>query len=96
MNLHPLKSAFIVFINVSIGVNLCTVFNDWFRFTIINVHDISSNKVNDLVKYNKHYFGLMYLYVYIFAMKYYTYEINGYTTTILSLQWKFLNCEKYV
>lgn len=86
MNLHPLKSAFIVFINVSIGVNLCTVFNDWFLFTIINVQDISSNKVNDLVKYNKHYFGLMYLYVYTFAMKYYTYEINGYTTTILSLQ----------
>lgn len=67
---------------------------DWFLFTIIDVHDISSNKVNDLMKYNKHYFGLMYLSLYIFVIKYYTYEINGNTTIILSLQWKILKLWK--
>lgn len=69
---------------------------DWFFFIIIDVYDILLNKVNDLMKYNKYYFGLNYLFLYIFVMKYYIYEINGNIIIILSLQWKFLNCEKYV
>lgn len=58
---------------------------DWFFFIIIDVYDILLNKVNDLVKYNKYYFGLMYLFLYIFVIKYYIYEINGNIIIILSL-----------
>lgn len=58
---------------------------DWFFFIIIDVYDILLNKVNDLMKYNKYYFGLMYFFLYIFVIKYYIYEINGNIIIILSL-----------